>query len=44
MAERVTLVGGQFDICSCPGRGTVLRAEFPLSGLDGNSNGIEGKK
>lgn len=44
MAERVTLVGGQFDICSCPGRGTVLRADFPLGGRDVNSNGIEGKK
>jgi signal transduction histidine kinase len=44
MAERVTLVGGKFDICSCPGRGTVLRAEFPLGGRDVNSNGIESKK
>jgi PAS domain S-box-containing protein len=44
MAERVTLVGGQFDICSCPGRGTVVRAEFPLGGRDVNSNGIESKK
>jgi PAS domain S-box-containing protein len=43
MAERVTLVGGQFDICSCPGMGTVLRAEFPLSGRNVNSNSIEGK-
>ncbi|MET0962411.1 MAG: histidine kinase [Noviherbaspirillum sp.] len=43
MAERVTLVGGQFHICSRPGRGTVLRAEFPLGGRDANSNGIEGK-
>lgn len=44
MAERVTQVGGQFEISSSPGAGTVLRAEFPLGGPDVNSNGIEGKK
>jgi signal transduction histidine kinase len=38
MAERVTLVGGQFDIYSSPGKGTVLRAEFPLGGPDVNAS------
>jgi PAS domain S-box-containing protein len=39
MAERVTLVGGQFDITSSPGKGTALRAEFPLGRPDVTSNG-----
>ncbi len=30
MQERVALVGGQFDIESTPGRGTVIRARLPL--------------
>ncbi len=31
MQERITLMGGQFDIRSSPGSGTLIHAEFPLS-------------
>lgn len=44
MAERVTLVGGQFNICACPDMGTTLRADFPLGERDGNADAIKGKK
>jgi signal transduction histidine kinase len=30
MAERVTLAGGEFEIVSSPGKGTRVRASFPL--------------
>jgi signal transduction histidine kinase len=32
MQERVALVGGRFVLRSVPGRGTEVRARFPLSG------------
>lgn len=31
MQERATLVGGQFDLASTPGQGTVVRVRFPLT-------------
>jgi PAS domain S-box-containing protein len=31
MRERVSLLGGRFDIRSAPGEGTRIRAEFPLA-------------
>jgi two-component system, chemotaxis family, sensor kinase Cph1 len=34
MQERVSLAGGTLSIDAAPGRGTVLRARFPRSGLD----------
>ncbi|MDM7999488.1 MAG: PAS domain S-box protein [Dehalococcoidia bacterium] len=32
MHERATLLGGQFEIISAPGAGTLLVAKFPISG------------
>jgi signal transduction histidine kinase len=31
MQERATLLGGQFEIISAPGAGTLLVAKFPIS-------------
>jgi PAS domain S-box-containing protein len=33
MQERARLLGGQIEIDAAPGKGTVIKAEFPLSGL-----------
>jgi signal transduction histidine kinase len=32
MQERVALAGGELEIDSAPGRGTAVRAHFPLAG------------
>jgi signal transduction histidine kinase len=34
MQERVALAGGRFELDSAPGRGTVVRARFPLAAPD----------
>ena len=34
MRERVEMVGGSFAVESVPGRGTMVRADVPLEGLD----------
>jgi signal transduction histidine kinase len=39
MKERVSLAGGELEIDSAPGRGTLIRARFPIEGVqDGDSN------
>jgi signal transduction histidine kinase len=35
MRERVALAGGDLEIDSAPGRGTAVRARFPLAGGEG---------
>jgi signal transduction histidine kinase len=32
MEERITLLGGRFDVRSEPGKGTMVWAEIPLAG------------
>jgi signal transduction histidine kinase len=31
MAERITLLGGEFKVCSRPGAGTLIVARVPLA-------------
>jgi signal transduction histidine kinase len=39
MKERVSLAGGELEIDSAPGHGTLIRARFPMEGVqDGASN------
>ncbi len=44
MQERALLIGGQVAIESAPGRGTTVRARFPLPGPSGQAEPIERRK
>jgi signal transduction histidine kinase len=42
MRERVTLLGGAFNVVSCPGQGTQISMEIPLEIDYAQDNGVAG--